>query len=231
MPNFRLIQRKERMGFTLWGWLVVALAIVLILVVFCVGVYPFLAETRPVNADILVVEGWLPDYALQDAMEEFESQDYRLLVTTGTPLTSGSFLSEYKTCPAIAYATLKKLGFDETRMVPVSAPAVKKDRTYASACALKKWLQTTQALPVKAVNICSFGPHARRSRLLYEKALGENLAVGIIALKSQEYVPSSWWKSSNGVRTVISETIAYIYARVFFHPSGCRNIEAVQRGS
>ena len=38
------------------------------------GVYPFLAITHRVNADILVVEGWIHEYAIRAAVKEFQSQ-------------------------------------------------------------------------------------------------------------------------------------------------------------
>jgi len=96
-------------------------------------------------------------------------------------------------------------------------PDVKKDSTYASAVALKKRLSDS-GMEVASVNICSKGPHARRTRLLFEKALGDDVDVGIIALESQEYDPKAWWKTSKGVRTVFGEAIAYLYARFFFWP-------------
>ena len=63
------------------------------------------------------------------------------------------------------------------------------------------------------------GPHARRSRLLFEKAFGRDTRVGIIALEDRDYDPAHWWKSSQGVRTVTDELIAYGYARLLFHPA------------
>jgi hypothetical protein len=67
-------------------------------------------------------------------------------------------------------------------------------------------------------NLISVGPHARRSRLLFEKAFGREVRVGIIALESQDYDPQHWWRSSMGVRVVTDELIAYSYARLLFHP-------------
>ena len=37
------------------------------------GIYPFLAVTHRVDADILVVEGWIGPYAIQFAAKEFNS--------------------------------------------------------------------------------------------------------------------------------------------------------------
>jgi len=34
-----------------------------------------------------------------------------------------------------------------------------------------------------------------------------------------DYNPKQWWRYSDGVREVIGESIAYIYAKFFFYPS------------
>jgi hypothetical protein len=82
---------------------------------------------------------------------------------------------------------------------------------------LKQWLQEHDAMPAE-LNLMSLGAHARRSRLLFEKAFGRDTRVGIIALEDRDYDPELWWKSSQGVRTVTDELIAYGYARLWFHP-------------
>ena len=68
------------------------------------------------------------------------------------------------------------------------------------------------------VNLMSLGPHARRSRFLFEKALGKGVVVGVTAIPSRDFDPAHWWRSSSGVRDVIGETLAYAYARLLFHP-------------
>ena len=57
-------------------------------------------------------------------------------------------------------------------------------------------------------------------RLLFQKALGDGIKVGIIAVPNPDYDPKYWWRYSDGVREVIGESIAYIYARLFFWPLG-----------
>ena len=63
-------------------------------------------------------------------------------------------------------------------------------------------------------------PYARRSRLLYQKAFGDSYMVGIIALRNLEYDPAHWWRTSEGGREVIGESIVYLYARFFFNLLG-----------
>ncbi len=43
----------------------------------------YLSKTEQVKANVLIVEGWLPDYALKMASEEFKKNNYEKIVTTG----------------------------------------------------------------------------------------------------------------------------------------------------
>jgi len=164
--------------------LIFLLVIVALLIIFVVkNIHPFLAIDSPVNSEILVVEGWLPDYALEQAMNEFNDNNYSLLITTGGPLLKGYHLSEYKTEAKLAAMTLIELGFDEEKIVGVPGPDVIKDRTYASAKALKKWLIDSE-LSIKSLNLFSLGAHSRRSWVLFQKAIGDSIAVGIISAEN-----------------------------------------------
>jgi hypothetical protein len=64
--------------------------------------------------------------------------------------------------------------------------------------------------------------HARRTRLLYHKAFGKTVTVGVIAVSTPDYDSTQWWRYSDGVREVIGESIAYIYARFFFWPQAAK---------
>jgi hypothetical protein len=52
--------------------LLLSLLIAISVIIFF-GIYPFLAVTHRVDADILVVEGWIGPYAIQFAAKEFNS--------------------------------------------------------------------------------------------------------------------------------------------------------------
>jgi len=217
MNSMKSIERKKRFCLASRE-LVFLLVIVVLLIIFVVkNIYPFLAIDSPVNSEILVVEGWLPDYALEQAIQEFNDNNYNLLITTGVPLLKGYYLSEYKTEAEIGAAIIKKFGFNEEKIIAIPAPYVIKDRTYNSAKALKKWIANSNQ-NIKAINLFSLSAHSRRSWILFQKALGDSIKVGIISADDLSYDPEYWLKSSDGVRTVIGEMIAYIYAKFFFRP-------------
>lgn len=209
-----LISYKPRWGLTLQGWLLVLLSMGLGFILLLFNIQPFLAYSMPVKADVLIVEGWIGDDGIEGAMNEFRrNRDaYQLLITTGIPLGRGEYLSEYKNFAQLSKATLIALGFDRTKIQSIPTPSVKRDRTYTSALAVKEWLDKND-IEVKGINIYSEDVHSRRSWILFKKVFEPTIKVGAIAHPAQKYDANSWWTSSQGVRTILSEGIAYIYAK------------------
>ena len=181
------------------------------------GIHSFLAPNHPIPGGLLVVEGWGPDYAMKAAAEEFARTHYDKLYVTGGPLEWGAALSEYKTYAELGAAILGKLSLATNAVQAVPAPLVQQDRTYNAALALKKYLDQN-GIPHPVINLISVGPHARRSRYLFQKAFGKGTTIGIVALEPKGYDPRHWWRSSQGVRVVTGETVAYVYFRLFFRP-------------
>jgi hypothetical protein len=91
---------------------------------------PFLAPTRPVQGSVLVVEGWLPDYALEEAMRVFRDRGYQKLVVTGTEIEQGRHISVEKTYAELAASTLKQRGFEEKWLVVLPSPKVERDGSH-----------------------------------------------------------------------------------------------------
>jgi hypothetical protein len=216
--RFYGLARRRRIWLPTWrGW---ALLLLLGLVVSFVGVrlaYPFLAVTDPAPGGVLVVEGWAPDYTVAEAVSEFQRRHYDKLCVTGGPLERGSPLSSYRTYAELGAASAVKLGLSQSDVEAVPARAVRVDRTYASALALAKWLEQ-HGMKKPKVNIVTVGAHARRSRLLFELAMPEDASVGVIAVENEDFNSKGWWRSSQGVRTVTGEALAYAYARLLFLP-------------
>jgi hypothetical protein len=215
-----LLRRRECVVPTRRGCLVLFLGFALAAGIFLLGINPFLSITKKVPGGVLVVEGWAPDYALEAAAAEFKQGSYGKLYVTGGPIDQGAPLSEYKTYADLGAAALVKLGLPAGSVQAIPAPWVRQDRTYMSARSLTQWWSGHETGPLSKVNLLTVGPHARRSRLLFEKALGGGVEVGVISIPGRDYETVSWWRSSSGVRTVVGETIGYLYARLLFHPSG-----------
>ena len=213
LPKFRLIKRQEMWTLTVQGW-IIAIALIAALIIFTIThIHPFLAATSPIkSAELLVVEGWVPDYGIQQAVAEFKSGKYRQIITTGGTVEQGSYLIGYNSYADVAAATLKKLGIEPENVVAVPAPYVIKDRSYASAAEFGRWLSNSNLQP-ESINLFSWDTHTRRSWLLFQKILAPQIKVGAIAAKTRDYDPQKWWCYSQGVRTVLDEAIAYLYAQ------------------
>jgi hypothetical protein len=208
--RLRFFKRRELPVPTVWAWCVALAAAAALLVAFVLTLHPFLAPVNPVPSRIMVVEGWMPEYALAQAAGDFRNKDFRLLIVTGGPLEVGHFLTGYTSLADVGAATLQRLGIDSSRIMAVPAPFVQKDRTYEEALSLKRWLSKSQT-PEKALTLYSIGCHSRRSHLLYSRVLGKEYTVGIVACADRSYDNRRWWHYSNGVRAVADETLAYCY--------------------
>jgi len=208
--------RRRQIPIPTWrGWVAILLLAALLCVFVLKRTYSFLALNASKPVDFLVVEGWAPDYALTEAVTEFNRHPYQRLFTTGVPLEHGAPLSEYRTYAELSAATLVKLGLGSNAVQAVPAPRVRQDRTYTSAVALRKWM-LEHAVTVTNINVLTVGPHARRTRLLFHKAFGKGVSVGIISMPSADYDQANWCRSSQGFRDVTGEFLAYTYARFLF---------------
>jgi hypothetical protein len=208
-------RRRECFVPTWRGWLALFTLLALLSVAGCYSTHPFLAVNRPIPARVLVVEGWSSDDVLEVARGEFQRGGYEQLYVVGGPLEWGKPLSEYRTYAELGAATLVKMGMPTNVVQAVPAPPVVQDRTFTAARALKHWLAAHGQTP-PSCNVMSVGAHARRSRLLFRKAMGDSVAVGIINVRSNDYDPARWWRSSSGFRFVTGEVIAYAYAKLVF---------------
>jgi len=182
-----VFDRKERWSLSWRGRLIVASALLLVGALVLKGVYPFLAITHRVNANILVVEGWIHEYAIRAAVKEFRSNHYERVFTTGGPVVgTGGYINDFYTSASVGADLLKKWGLPDERLQMVPSRVMDRDRTYGSAVALRNWFRDHNMV-VRSVNVMTEDMHARRTRLLFEEALGKSITVGIIAVPNPDY--------------------------------------------
>jgi len=209
---------KERWGLSWRGRLTITAVALLVAYIVVLNIHPFLAVTHRVNANILVVEGWIHQYAIREAVEEFRRGSYQRVFTTGGPVVGiGHYVNEYQTSASVGADLLVNAGVppDSVQMVP--SRVMDRDRTYGSAVALREWLHEHN-MPVHSINVLTEDEHARRTCLLFKRALGKNVTVGIIAVPNPDYDARHWWRYSEGVKDVGSEAFSYLYAKFLFWP-------------
>ncbi len=227
MKKFTLFTRKSLI-IPNWKGLILLLIIFILIILGIIkftlyNLYGFLEWNKSENAEILVVEGFLPDYAIDSAILLLNKNNYKLILTTGIPITKGQICLTQKNYAYLTANTLINKGIDSTKVKAVPSLLGQKDRTYTSALMVKQWLEQ-QKITQRTFNIMTLSAHSRRSLLLYQKAFGKDYHIGTVTVTDIEFEPKVWWETSEGVRTVIGEFIAYLYAKFFFEPEKVKRI-------
>ena len=213
-----MLDRKERWGLSFRGKLAVAASALATGWFIFIWIQPFLAVTQRVDSRFLVVEGWVHEFTFEAAVKEFNTGSYERVFTTGGPMEGqGGYISDSHTYASLGASSLRTDGIPEESLQMAPSRVMARDRTYGSAVALRDWLREHQ-VSVPSINVVTEGAHARRTWLLFQAAFGKNVKVGIISVPSPDYDPNRWWHYSEGVREIIDEIIAWIYAKFLFWP-------------
>ena len=209
------VRRREVWQLTWRARLLLLALLVGLGVVLARGMGGFLAVSEPVRGRYLVVEGWMPAFAYQYAADVYRGGHYERVIAVGA--LPDFALSNGTPREFAAVGSLTAAGIPREAIVEAMGGPVHQDRTFHSALNVRQWLES-QGIASTSLDVITLGPHARRSRLLFEEALGPGVVVGVHAVPDPRYDLAHWWRSSEGVRGVLGETIAYVYARLFFNP-------------
>jgi hypothetical protein len=169
----------------------------------------FLESTKRLPADVLVVEGWIGRGGIRAAVAEFQRSGYHYIVASGG-LTSGRWEDERASYAKMAADEIIRLGIPKEKVVVATADYTENHRTFESAVTVWRVLRSAGIRP-KAVNIFTFGPHARRSGLVFAKVCSPAINVGTIAWTPAEYRTKPWWRSSERSRDLLEETVGFLY--------------------
>ncbi|MBP7274894.1 MAG: YdcF family protein [Kiritimatiellae bacterium] len=178
------------------------------------GMYLWLAcgERLPVNPPRdVVIEGWLNDAALDHILPWLREHGESLVFCTGGPVETGSILVPYHSYAEVTRQRLVQAGIPDERVRSVPAPYAARDRTLASALALRAHLEESSMPAGGRLLLISEGAHTRRSRLLFERALRGIAKVEAWGIPPSRYGRNDWWTLSAGFKTVTGEMIALPY--------------------
>lgn len=215
--TFALTKEHKGRRLTWLGWLLLISLLTGVFLAFLANLYPFLAPDKAPKSGVMVVEGWIHDFALRDAVDMYTAGSYSNIVCTGVPIETGSYIQQFKSYPEMTAARLRKMGIPEDQIVITVADGNKNDRTYLAAVAMREGIMAYN-IGETNLHLVTVGPHGRRSRMLFKKALGKDYNIGVTCLDESNYDSDDWYTCSEGVRSVIGELIAYTYAKFFFHP-------------
>jgi hypothetical protein len=214
--RLRLIQRSTVWWPTWLGLLCAAAVIVLPLLWWCICGESFLSLTRRLPSEVLVVEGWIGYEGIRAAAAEFKERGYQYVVPTGD-LISERWDEERVSYAEMAQNELIRAGVPRDRIIVAPAKENATQRTYGSAVAVRQALQGKGILP-KTLNVFTWGPHARRSLLVFTKVNRPETNVGVISWLPPGYQLPPWWRSSERARELLTETAGYLFE--FFLNSG-----------
>ncbi len=214
-----LLTRRERWGLSLRGWIALVVLLGLTLWLCLARAYSFLSISERVpEAHVLVVEGWVPLFAIREAAREFATGRYNQIYTTGGPISGeGGYTNDYQTSANAGAGRLRSVGVPNEVIQIAPSRVNGRDRTYASAVALRQWLRE-HGRPMSSFNLVTENTHARRSQYLFQKAFGREVKVGVIAVDNPDYDVGHWWESSEGVKNVVAEGMGYVYTKLLFWP-------------
>jgi hypothetical protein len=180
-------------------------------------IHDFLAVSRPVHGQVLVVESWFyPAPTMRDAAEAIRKGNYEHVICVAVDDGASSGRRGASNAE-LAVQRLASMGVDTRRLSALPLMDTKQDRTYSCAVAVKEWLHENRP-GTRTIDVFTVGVHARKSWVLYRKALAPDVAVGIIAGTEQPYPFSCWWLSRRGVYVTLRNTAGYLYAVSFSPP-------------
>jgi hypothetical protein len=206
---FQLARRRTIWWPTFFGWACLVVIASSPLVWWCVHGESFFSLTERHPADILIVEGWIGHEGMYAAKAEFEQGGYQYIITSGGPMNN-RWAAQRWNYAVESNEFLVRLGVPPDRIIQAPAPDTDNHRTFESALAVQQILQKHGLHPA-AVNIFTLGVHARRSRLVFAKALTSSTKVGVISWIPKDYHDGFWWKSSERSLELIKETVGYLF--------------------
>ena len=218
-----LFRRREMLWPTLSGWLVLLALAALLALLGGRALPALLTVNEPANgpdgrgAKTLVIEGWLEADDLDQALALMRSARYQQVLTTGGPIEdSWNNVPGWSSYAERAAEYLVDRAPGGPPIVAVPAPPTEQDRTFHSALQVAAWSRGA-GIELGAIDLYTAGIHSRRSRTVFEMALGPAVEVGVLAAPSPDSI-AHWWTSSRSAKAVIGEALSLTWTTCCFWP-------------
>ncbi len=176
---------------------------------FVLFAHPFLALNQPVEADIMIVEGWVPNYVLAAAAREYHAGHYTRLFISGMDYEPGDPHLAEGSDAAHSAKQLAAMGINPAVVEPCPSRPTAFNRTSHMARTVRDRLLALGLKP-RGVNVLTLGPHGRQSLLAYQRMLGADIPVGIITVPKNDYDPSRWWASRAGIYKTTKDFVGWL---------------------
>jgi len=187
---------------------IASVVVLLALAAFVLTAHRFLAVTKATGQGILVIEAWIPNKTLQEAVRISQSGAYRNLVVIGSQITASDNSRNYAD---LAVENLSKLGAPQNKIVKIATPYQSETRTFAEAEAFRKWLLSS-GVETCCIDVLTVGVHSRKSWITFQSVLGNTYRIGVIA-GPEEYNAKYWLVSRRGLWLVLRNLSGYLYTK------------------
>ncbi len=161
------------------------------LVSYITFVISFLSITKRVDADVLVVEAWIPPYQFRSAAEEFRRGHYSRLIVSGQQKNSPEDQDSFIVVKEISLH-LEELGVPRNALIACVAPYAQWRRTANMARAVRERIHKLGFKP-QGINVLTEGTHARETWAAFRHMFGGEIPVGIIAIPKVNFPAPRWW--------------------------------------
>jgi hypothetical protein len=218
-----LFRRREMWLPTWQGSLLLGAVAVAGVVLALRHVGPYLAVDAPAvgrdghGAPTLVVEGWLEEDGLDQALAALAQGRDQRVVTSGGPIEGWREGQRFGSYAERAADYLRRHGAGAMPVVAAPAPASLQDRTFLSAVVVRDRLRQ-EGVAATSIDLFSASVHARRSRLTYRLAFGPDVEVGVRAAVPKRYALDRWWATSDGAKATFGELVSLAWTACCFWP-------------
>src|ERR1044071_6791578 len=216
--HFSLVKRRTSWRLTWFGWLALLFSFGAVSCIWLLEGEAFLAISDPLPARVLIVEGWIGEEAVRASIDEFRRGRYERAITTGG--LSGDYWSQQRW--NYAEATREQFlnsGVAQDSVTSASSAATESGRTYVCAVAARDSLAALGFERGKA-SVFTRNVHARRSRLVFQRAFGSNFQVGVVAWHPPGYDHTPWFRSSSRSEEFFKETAGYLFELILHSGRG-----------
>lgn len=163
----------------------------------------YLSVSRPVDGEVLIIEGWINSNALIEAVEVFKNSDYKYLLIT----------ANHENFSAIE--TIKNAGLEE-RLIRMAERGDNSTghNTFDMANAAKIWLSNNDP-SIKNVDVFTASVHGRKSWVVFSRVFGKEYEVGIKSSNCFRRDPQRWGRSRAGKKRIAKNLLGYFYAMLW----------------
>ena len=173
----------------------------------------FLSVTKRVDADVLVVESWIPYYMFQSAAGEFHRGHYALLLISGQQNNPDREQTSSVALESLALH-FEELGVPRSALITCPAQYSWWHRTAKTAKVVREKTHELGLKP-RGINILTEGTHARETWAAYRHIYGNETPIGIISIPKIPPPSNRWWLSRGGIFWISKDFFGWLKEIIF----------------